>query len=496
MNLSTFGIRARLLLGFGIILGLLAGMGILAVSLAAQDYRWLIALITVAAVLIGAIGAWWASGSIAGPLQDSIKVGHQMASGDFSQSFEARGAGELFELQSALQMVRERVFDIVSRVRSGTMAIATTSGTIAADNAALSARTESQASSLEQTASSMEELTAAVKQNADNAKLANQLVASASDSALKGGKAVDHVVQTMGSIKESSGKIVDIISVIDNIAFQTNILALNAAVEAARAGDQGRGFAVVATEVRNLAQRSASAAKEIKQLIADSVDKVDLGSRSVDDAGNAMATIVVDVQRVTDIMSEIAAASAEQSAGIEEINRAIVHIDHMTQENASLVEEATRTAAGLQDQAVGLTQAVSDFSLGEHEFGDADDAAAMVRRGVEYVRTHGKARGIDEINNSRGLFVDRDLYLGMCDSTSKIIANGGNPRVIGMDGTQVKDIDGKYFVNEMMEVARTAGGGWVDYKWVHPITKETMIKTACVEAVGLEGLVISCGFYK
>jgi methyl-accepting chemotaxis protein len=496
MNLSTIGIRKRLLLGFGVMLSILAGLGILAVGLASPENRTLVAVVVAIVLAIGAVAAWWASGGIAGPLQESIKIAHQMSSGDFSQSFEARGAGELFELQCALQMLGERVFDIVSRVRTGTMAIATTSGTIASDNAALSARTESQASSLEETASSMEQLTAAVKQNADNAKLANQLVASATESATKGGKAVDHVVQTMGSIKTSSGKIVDIISVIDNIAFQTNILALNAAVEAARAGDQGRGFAVVAAEVRNLAQRSAAAAKEIKQLIADSVAKVDAGSRSVDDAGNAMATIVVDVQRVADIMSEIAAASAEQSAGIEEINRAVVHIDHMTQENASLVEEATRTAAGLQDQAVGLTQAVGDFSLGEREFGNADDAVAMVKRGVQFVRTHGKVRGMEEISNPRGLFVDRDLYLGMCDSSSKIVANGGNPRVIGVDGSTVKDIDGKYFVNEIMEVARTAGSGWVDYKWVHPITKETMVKTAYVEAVGLEGLVISCGFYK
>jgi methyl-accepting chemotaxis protein len=495
MNFSTIGIRTRLLAGFGIILVLLAAMGVLAVCLAGES-RPVVAVLAFAVVAISALCAWLASRSIAGPLQESIEIGNKMASGDFSQAFDAKGAGELFQLQSSLQMMQERVFDIVSRVRSGTLQIATTSGTIASDNAALSARTESQASSLEETASSMEQLTAAVKQNADSAKLANQLVASASDSALKGGKAVDHVVQTMGSIKESSEKIVDIISVIDTIAFQTNILALNAAVEAARAGDQGRGFAVVATEVRNLAQRSASAAKEIKDLIAESVEKVDLGAQSVDDAGNAMATIVVDVQRVTDIMSEIAAASAEQSSGIEEINRAVMHIDHMTQENASLVEEATRTAAGLQDQAVSLTQAVADFSLGEKEFGSAEDAMAMVKRGIEFVRTHGKQRGIEEINNPRGLFVDRDLYLGMADANGIIVANGGNPRVIGMDGHKVKDVDGKYFVTEMVNLAKSQGGGWVEYKWVHPITKETMIKCAYCESVGLEGMEISCGFYK
>jgi methyl-accepting chemotaxis protein len=238
---------------------------------------------------------------------------------------------------------------------------------IASGNADLSSRTESQASSLEETASSMEELTTTVKQNADNARQANQLVVSASDFATKGGDVVGHVVDTMGSIKESSRKIVDIIGVIDGIAFQTNILALNAAVEAARAGEQGRGFAVVAAEVRNLAQRSANAAKEIKSLISDSVEKVDAGGKLVDEAGKTMEEIVTSVKHVADIMGEITAASQEQSSGIEEVNRAIAQMDEMTQQNAALVEEAAAAAESMQEQAAALAQAVAVFKLGAAE---------------------------------------------------------------------------------------------------------------------------------
>jgi methyl-accepting chemotaxis protein len=237
------------------------------------------------------------------------------------------------------------------------------SGEIAAGNSDLSLRTESQAESLEKTASSMEELTSTVKQNADNAKQANALAISASNVAAKGGTVVGQVVTTMSSIKDSSRKIVDIISVIDGIAFQTNILALNAAVEAARAGEQGRGFAVVATEVRNLAQRSSSAAKEIKGLIDDSVSKVDAGSKLVDDAGQTMDEIVTSIQHVADIMSEITAASQEQSVGIEEVNLAITHIDEITQQNAALVEQAAAAAESMQEQAAVLTQTVSVFKL-------------------------------------------------------------------------------------------------------------------------------------
>jgi methyl-accepting chemotaxis protein len=271
----------------------------------------------------------------------------------------------------AMNGVAQGLGKIVREVHRRTDTIASATDEIAAGNVDLSQRTEEQASSLEETASSMEELTGTVKQNAQNAKQANQLAGGASAVAVKGGEVVGQVVQTMFSINESSKKIADIISVIDGIAFQTNILALNAAVEAARAGEQGRGFAVVASEVRTLAQRSAAAAKEIKSLITDSVAKVEDGSKLVDQAGQTMEEIVTAVKRVTDIMAEIAAASQEQSSGIEQVNQAIVQMDQVTQQNAALVEEAAAAADSLREQAQSLTQAVSVFKLSGAEAAEA-----------------------------------------------------------------------------------------------------------------------------
>ena len=360
----------------------------------------------------------------------------------------------------------------------------------------LSARTESQAGSLEETASSIEELTSTVKQNADNAQQAHQLVISASDLAVKGGNVVGQVVDTMGSIKESSRKIVDIISVIDGIAFQTNILALNAAVEAARAGEQGRGFAVVASEVRTLAQRSASAAKEIKELIGDSVEKVDAGGRLVDDAGRTMNEIVESVKYIAGIIKNISSASLEQSAGIELVNSAITHIDRMTQKNAMLVEDATKTATGLNQQAVSLLHAVSAFNLGAREYGNDEEAIALVKGGVAMMQEQGREAFVTEINKlSKGKFLNRDLYLSAYDAnTFKVIAHGSNPRVIGQNAEQVKDTDGRHFINEMIGIAKNKGGGWIEYKWAHPITNEDTIKNAYFEKCG--DLVITCGVYK
>ena len=277
----------------------------------------------------------------------------------------AVAADDRTSLLHAMETMRTQLAGVVRDVRASTDLINTASGEIAAGNQELSARTEQQASALEETASSMEELTSTVRQNADNARQANQLAVSASDVAAKGGAVVAQVVGTMQSINESAKSIVDIIGVIDGIAFQTNILALNAAVEAARAGEQGRGFAVVATEVRTLAQRSASAAKEIKALIDNSVQKVDAGAKLVDEAGVTMAAIIDSVRSVTDIMSEITAASAEQSAGIEQINMAVTQMDQVTQQNAALVEEAAAASASMQDEAGNLSRAVGVFTLSD-----------------------------------------------------------------------------------------------------------------------------------
>ncbi|WBY00602.1 methyl-accepting chemotaxis protein [Ramlibacter tataouinensis] len=315
------------------------------------------------ALLFGAAIAFWITRSITRPLGQAVTIADTVAGGDLSSRIEVSTTDETGQLLLALRKMNESLVDVVSRVRGSTDAIGTASSQIASGNQDLSSRTEEQASSLQQTAASMEELTSTVKQNADNARQANQLAQSASEVAVKGGDVVAQVVDTMGSIDASSRKIVDIIGVIDGIAFQTNILALNAAVEAARAGEQGRGFAVVAAEVRNLAQRSAAAAKEIKGLIDDSVGKVDEGSRLVGQAGQTMSEIVDSIRRVTDIMAEITAASQEQATGIEQINQAVTQMDQVTQQNAALVEEASAAAQSLQQQAQDLTVAVGVFKL-------------------------------------------------------------------------------------------------------------------------------------
>ena len=314
-------------------------------------------------LLMAAVVGWMLVRAIVRPLEQAVRIAGAVAAGDLSQKIEVTANDETGRLLNALKDMNAALVGIVTRVRAGTDTIATASGEIAAGNLDLSARTEQQAGSLEETASSMEELTSTVKQNADNARQANVLAASAQQVAGKGGEVVEQVVRTMGAINSSATRIVDIITVIDGIAFQTNILALNAAVEAARAGEQGRGFAVVAGEVRNLAQRSAAAAKEIKALIDDSVEKVHIGSELVDQAGATMTEIVQSVGRVTDIMAEITAASQEQTAGIEQINSAVVQMDQVTQQNAALVEEASAAAQSLQQEAAELAQAVGIFRL-------------------------------------------------------------------------------------------------------------------------------------
>jgi methyl-accepting chemotaxis protein len=324
--------------------------------------NWLMGLATLALVL-GAVVAVWITRSITGPLRQAVDVARTVATGDLSARIEVQSTDETGQLLQALRDMNDALVKIVGEVRSGTDTIASASQQIATGNADLSSRTEEQASSLEETASSMEELTSTVRQNADNARQANQFAVSASEVAAKGGTVMTEVVDTMGAINESARKIVDIIAVIDGIAFQTNILALNAAVEAARAGEQGRGFAVVASEVRSLAQRSAAAAKEIKALIDNSVAKADAGSRLVNQAGTTMREVVESIKRVTDIMGEISAASQEQTDGIGQIQLAISQMDQTTQQNAALVEEAAAASESLREQAAKLSQTVAVFRL-------------------------------------------------------------------------------------------------------------------------------------
>jgi methyl-accepting chemotaxis protein len=320
------------------------------------------------AALIGAsvavIAAWSTTLSITRPINQAVQVARTVAAGDLTSRIEVTRKDETGQLLDALKAMNDSLVGIVHQVRQSSDSIATGSGQIATGNQDLSQRTEEQASNLQQTAASMEQLTSTVKINAEAARQAAQLALSASGVAAKGGEVVGQVVGTMEQITCASKKIADIIGVIDGIAFQTNILALNAAVEAARAGEQGRGFAVVASEVRSLAQRSAQAAKEIKQLINDSVEKVETGSRLVGDAGSTMDDIVVQVKRVTDLISEIGAATLEQSTGIGQIGDAVTQLDQVTQQNAALVEESAAAAESLKQQANQLVQAVAIFTLG------------------------------------------------------------------------------------------------------------------------------------
>ncbi|HEP0983687.1 TPA: methyl-accepting chemotaxis protein [Enterobacter ludwigii] len=329
------------------------------------------------AVLVVIVAVWLGiKQALISPLTRLIDNIRHIASGDLVKRIEVQGANEMGELADSLRHMQGELVRTVGDVRNGANAIYSGASEIAMGNNDLSSRTEQQAASLEETAASMEQLTATVKQNAENARQASNLALSASETAQKGGKVVDNVVQTMRDIAGSSQKIADIISVIDGIAFQTNILALNAAVEAARAGEQGRGFAVVAGEVRNLAQRSAQAAREIKSLIEDSVGRVEVGSTLVESAGETMGEIVNAVTRVTDIMGEIASASDEQSRGIDQVGLAVAEMDRVTQQNASLVEESAAAAAALEEQASRLTQAVAVFRIQQEQMKAREQVSA------------------------------------------------------------------------------------------------------------------------
>ncbi len=335
----------------------------------------LIVIFSSCALALGALVSWLLTRGIVLPIRAAVAVAETVAAGDLTHAIEAHTQDETGALLRALRHMNDSLVGIVSQVRGGTDTIATASREISAGNLDLSARTEQQAGALEETAASMEELTTTVRQNADNARQANQLAIAASAIATQGGAVVGEVVTTMGAINASASRIADIIGVIDGIAFQTNILALNAAVEAARAGEQGRGFAVVASEVRNLAQRSAAAAKEIKDLIATSTANVDAGTKLVDQAGATMEQVVGSIRRVTDIMAEITSATQEQTGGIEQVNQAIGQMDQVTQQNAALVEEAAAAAASMQEQAATLAEVVGVFKV-ERGFSLAAPVAA------------------------------------------------------------------------------------------------------------------------
>lgn len=491
---TQLSLSAGLFVGFGAVLVLMALVTAVAAAHTMGAARLWVLGLGLAGLVAGSWSARWVHQRITAPLQAALAATNRVAAGDLTGSIRGDAGGEVGRLQHSLEDLRARMFGIVSEVRTGTTAVASTSSQMSRDNESLAERTESQVGSIQDTAASMEELTAAVRQSADNAQQANALVLSATQRATQGGELMTQVVKNMGSIRDSSRSIAEIVGVIDGIAFQTNLLALNAAVEAARAGDQGRGFAVVASEVRSLSQRCAAAAKEIKALVGNSVDKVDAGGRLVDGAGKAMVEIVASIQQVAALMGQIDAGSREQSAGIESVNQAMARIEKTTQRNAALVEGAGKTATMLNEQAVALMRCVAGFDLGDREYGNADEAVAMVRNACEFQRRHGTDALIAEVNKlGSGQFVDRDLYLMVIDRQARFLAHGNNPRVLGL-GPKSKDVDGKLFVHEMVQKAGAAAGAWIDYKWAHPITNEILTKATYVEHAG--DVVVGCGIYK
>ncbi|WP_353156781.1 methyl-accepting chemotaxis protein [Herminiimonas fonticola] len=432
--------------------------------------------------------------TVTGPLAQATQLARQLATGDLTSRLETKRTDEIGLLLRAINSIGQGLANVVWNIRHGTETLATETKEIAAGNLDLSARTEQQASSLEQTASAMEEMTSTVKENAANAEQANALAHTAAEVAIKGGSVVAEVVNTMDSINQSSKKIADIISVIDGIAFQTNILALNAAVEAARAGEQGRGFAVVASEVRNLAQRSSAAAREIKTLIEDSVSKVQSGSKLVAHAGTTMDEVVSSIQRVDNIMGEISSASREQSIGIEQVNQAIAQMDQVTQQNAALVEEAAASAESLQNQTTELSNVVSIFTIKNSSHGSTDEAQEMVMKAIEAMRENGKDAACAEINNKLGQFCDRDLYVVVYDMSGRNLAHGANPGNAGKDMIDAKDGAGNLYIRERVAIIQNSGKGWQDYMFLNPISKQVEAKSMYLDRY--QDLIIGCGVYK
>ncbi len=495
---ALFLIRRLTMLSAFSLLGLLSfaqvavGLWLVGSAIGADTARVLLVVLTfVAAYVLIAIYLWIKVGM--DRLRGTIE---RVASGDLTVRISIGGSNsddssELSLWQSVRHMSQTFV-EIVGQVRTSADAIVSMAKDIADGNTNLSSRTQEQASSLEETASGMEELAATVKQNANNCTRADTLADTASQVAGKAADQMRELAETMKHIDDSSHRVADILGAIEGIAFQTNILALNAAVEAARAGEQGRGFAVVASEVRSLAQRSAAAAKEIKALIEASVNNVAQGKRLVDAAGGTMGEVVMSVQKVNEVIGEIAMASSEQSAGVDDINKAIVQMDTVTQQNAALVEQAAAAALSFEEEASRLVNVVGAFKLDRME--ERDKAVVLVKRAVAHVKAVGVEQASKDFNNPNGGFYEENYYIWSGDYTGMILANGSNPNGAGQNSWELKAADGRKFIQEIIETSKTKGLGWCDYPWKNPTTGRTEQKSTYFEST--DNIFVACGIYQ
>ena len=425
------------------------------------------------------------------------RAAERIASGDLSFRM-SRNVGEsdgtdAGRLWGSMAQLSVNLGGIVTQVRASAETIAHGSREIASGFTDLSDRTERQASTLEETASGMEQMAATVARNAGNCRRASELAKDAKRIAEQSAENMHAVHETMERIDKSSRSVADIIGVIEGISFQTNILALNAAVEAARAGEQGRGFAVVAAEVRSLAQRSAAAAKEIKALIEESATSVRAGARQVSETSESIGKAVKSAKKAAQVIAEIAAASAEQTTGIDEINRAITQLESVTQQNAALVEQTSAAALGFESEARQLIELVDSIKLDSGE--SRDKAIAMVKRAADHLRRHGVERALAEFSDPRGEFVDGDFYILVLDSRGVVRANGGNPAIVGQNDWESEDADGKKQTQALIAIAQERGLGWVDYRWPNP-KKGGKVERKSTYCELVDDLVVGCGIYR